>query len=56
MVTRPQEVKDKRVLLVDDLYTTGATVVNCAKALMEAGAAEVYVATAAMAPHPGKEQ
>jgi competence protein ComFC len=35
------EVKGKRIILVDDIYTTGATMDECARTLKEAGAAEV---------------
>ncbi len=38
-----------RVLLVDDIYTTGATVSACAKAILKAGVSEVYVLTMARA-------
>lgn len=46
-VTNADEVKKKNVLLVDDVYTTGATVNECAKVLRRAGAREVQVFTLA---------
>lgn len=36
------DVRDKRVIIVDDLIDTGGTIVNAANALMEIGAKEVY--------------
>ena len=38
---RAKEVEGKRVLLVDDIYTTGSTADACALRLMDAGAKEV---------------
>jgi ComF family protein len=46
-VARPRLVEGQRVLLIDDVFTTGATASACALALMEAGAAEVFVLTVA---------
>jgi ComF family protein len=43
------EVFGKRLVLVDDVYTTGATVSSASRALKKAGAAEVTVLTFAMA-------
>lgn len=46
---READVSGKRVVLVDDVYTTGATVSAAARALKKAGAADVTVLTFAMA-------
>jgi len=43
------ELKGKRVILVDDVVTTGATVNECAKVLKKAGVKSVIVVTAARA-------
>jgi predicted amidophosphoribosyltransferase len=40
-------VEGRRLLLIDDVFTTGATVNECAKVLLAAGAAEVAVYTLA---------
>ncbi len=46
-VVKRDAVKGKRVLVVDDILTTGATADEMAKALLKAGATAVYLATAA---------
>ena len=43
----PEAIRDREVLLVDDVFTTGTTVSECARVLRRAGAAKVYVATVA---------
>lgn len=46
-VRRPRLIENERVLLVDDVFTTGATVSSCAAALKAAGAQAVFVLTVA---------
>ncbi len=48
-VQRPRLIEGERILLVDDVYTTGATVSSCASALKMAGAVDVFVLTLARA-------
>ncbi len=47
VVTQPEIIKGRQVLVVDDVYTTGATVSECARVLRRAGATKVWVATVA---------
>lgn len=48
-VHEPARVAGRRILLVDDVLTTGSTVEECAKTLKAAGAADVAVITVARA-------
>jgi len=48
-VKHPEQIKGCRVLLVDDVFTTGATVDACARALKRSGADAVHVFTLARA-------
>ena len=44
-VINPEVIKGKTILLIDDIYTTGATAEECAKTLHTSGAGNVYVLT-----------
>lgn len=45
-------IMERTVLLVDDVFTTGATATACSRELTGLGAREVYVAVAARTPSP----
>jgi ComF family protein len=46
-VNEPTRILNRDILLVDDVYTTGTTASECARVLIRAGAARVWVATVA---------
>jgi len=48
-VRRPEGIAEKHILLIDDVFTTGATVQECAKVLLKAEAKRVDVLTLARA-------
>ena len=44
-----EQIKGKRIVLLDDVITTGSTAVTCAEVLFAAGADEVFIAAVAKA-------
>ena len=49
---RPEMIKGKHILLIDDICTTGNTLSECSRVLHSAGASSVLCAAAAMVPDP----
>ena len=50
----PEAIRGKRILLLDDIVTTGATASECARVLLTAGAKEICFAAIAAASHDKK--
>lgn len=48
-VRKPEQVRDKKIVLIDDVMTTGATLDECASELYKAGARDVFAITCARA-------
>lgn len=46
-VVKRNDIIDKSILIIDDIYTTGATINQCSKVLIENGARSVYAVTLA---------
>jgi ComF family protein len=53
-VARPEEVRGRTVLVVDDVFTTGTTLAECSRTLKAAGAAQVHVWTVARVDEAGR--
>ena len=46
-LVRDTDIRGKRILILDDVFTTGATTEECARVLLSAGAKEVHCAAIA---------
>ena len=42
-VQKQDIIKGKKIIILDDIYTTGSTVNECSKVLKQAGAKEIFV-------------
>jgi len=49
-IENPQEIQGKRIFLIDDIFTTGSTMEECARVLKQAGAREVWGIVVAREP------
>jgi predicted amidophosphoribosyltransferase len=55
-VAHLSRVEKRRILLIDDVLTTGTTVSECARVLRKAGAENVWVATVARTLKQGHQE
>lgn len=51
----PEAISGKRILLLDDIHTTGATLSECVRVLRDNGAASILCLTAARTPNREKK-
>lgn len=51
----PELIRDRRILLIDDIHTTGATLSECVRVLRDNGAASILCLTAARTPKREKK-
>jgi ComF family protein len=49
-VVHPEKLRQEKIILVDDVYTTGSTLIECAQTLKEAEVAAIAVLTMARTP------
>jgi len=54
--SRRASIAGQRIVLVDDVLTSGATASACALALLDAGAANIDVLVASRVPNPGRSE
>ncbi len=46
VVTKNKNIKNKKIILIDDVFTTGSTIKECALVCKKAGASKIFVITA----------
>ena len=54
-IRKNAHVENKRILLIDDVITTGSTVVSCSKVLRSAGAQKIFVVSMTKTPIKSKK-